>query len=203
MFATPRLRWVALLCVGFTGCAMLPAAGLNLAAQGAKGLVALTLGPLAAMQERADPDRCAVFTGKGISVTESLETAIPTDEGQVGRFEPASWRLEYAREGYPQVERLRTPTEGTLVITERSVVLVALPGAASVRIPYELVQTVEVHRMADTGAPRSMIVKSCFGRFDIVTFGQREAGSLDQGATTAAAAQLTARVAAFQSAADN
>ena len=54
--------------------------------------------------------------------------------------EPAFWRLDLPREVYPQVERSRTPPEGTLAVTERSVVFLPLPGATSVRIPYELVE---------------------------------------------------------------
>jgi len=199
-----RLRsgLVALLCsTGMAGCAILPAVGLNLAAQGAQGLVALTLGPMVAMQERAQTDRCAVSKGRGISVGESLESAVPTDEGEVETFEPAYWRPEFASEGYPQAERSRTPTEGTLAISERSILLVPPLGATRVRIPYELVQDVEVRRAAVTGEPRSMIVKSCFGRFDIVTFGQRQANEPDPDATAAAAAQLKARLASFIAAA--
>ena len=197
------LKLLPFLCIGLTGCALLPAAGLNLAAQGATGLAALTLGPMAAMQERSDPDRCSVYAGKGISVTESFETTIPTNEGEVRRFEPAYWRLELSREGYPQVERSRTPMEGMLAMSNRAMLFVPLPGATSVRIPYELVQGVEVRRVPVTGEARSMIVKSCFGRFDIVTFPQGQSGTLDTAATTAAAADLTARLAAFRETAEN
>jgi len=200
---TPRLVLLVNLWAGLTGCAMLPAVGLNLAAQGAQGLVALTLGPLANMQERAEKDRCLVSTGKGIAVSESLETVIPTNEGDVRMFEPATWRSEFEREGYPQVERSRTPTAGTLALTERSILFVQPPGATGIRIPYELVQDVEVQRSSVTGEPRSMIVKSCFGRFDIVSFWQHQPNRLDPEATTAAAAQLKTRAAAFHAAADN
>ena len=203
MSATLRLCVLAFLCAGLAGCAIWPAVGLNLAAQGAQGLVALTLGPLADMQERAEKDRCRVYTGKGIAVSESMETAMPTDEGEVRTFERASWRSEFEREGYPQVERSRTPTEGTLAISERSVLFVQPPGATSTRIPYELVQDVEVQKNSVTGEPRSMIVKSCFGRFDIVTFWQRQPGRSDPEATTAAATQLKARTAAFRGTSDN
>jgi hypothetical protein len=199
----PRMSVLAVMYAGLTGCAMLPAVGLNLAVQGATGLAALTLGPAAAMQERSNPDRCSVYAGKGISVTESFETTIPTNEGEVRRFEPAYWRLELAREGYPQVERSRTPAEGSLAMSDRAVLFVPLPGATSVRIPYELVQGVEVRRVPITGEPRSMIVKSCFGRFDIVTFPEVQSGSPDTAATTAAAADLTARLAAFRETAEN
>jgi hypothetical protein len=195
-----RWAWLTLGCAGLCGCALLPVAGLNLAAQGAQGLVALTLGPLADMQDGAQTDRCAGFAGMGIAVTESLETATPTGEGEVATYAPAHWRPEYEREGYPQVERARTPAEGTLAISDRSVRFAEFPGTSSVRIPYELVQNVDVHRSAVTGEPRSMIVKSCFGRYDIVTF-HRPSDALDTEATIAAAARLEARVAAFRTAA--
>lgn len=180
------------------GCAMLPVAALNLAAQGAQGLVALSLGPLSDMQERSTKERCELATAKGFSVNETMETASPTGEGKVSVFELVLWRPEFAREGYPQVEQSRTPTERSLTITDRSVSFVPPPGAISVRVPYELVQDVEV---SATGGPRSMIVKSCFGRFDIVIFQQVD--DLDTGAASEAGAELKARVATFRKAADN
>jgi len=202
MTTTPRTSLVALLCIGLSGCALWPAIGANLAVQGATGLVALSLGPLDAAKERSNPDRCAVHTANGIAVTESLETTAPTNEGDIATFEAASWRHEFAAEGYPQVERFRTPAAGALAVSDRSVRFVALPGAVSVRIPYELVQGVEVGRSADTGAPRALIVRSCFGRFDIVAFGERPRAAPDAATTTAAAAQLEVRLAAFRAAAD-
>jgi hypothetical protein len=193
---------LACLCVGVAGCAILPAAALSAAAQGAQGLVVLTLGPLVNMQDRSEKDRCVAYTSKGISVTESLEIAIPNDEGVVIMFELASWRPEFSLDGYPQVERFRTPTEGTLAISERAALLLPPRGTTSVRIPYELVQNVDVRR-SDGGEARYMIVNSCFGRFDIVTFSRRQPNNVDPEATTAAAAQLKSRVAAFHTAADN
>ena len=198
-----RLGLLACLCAGVTGCAILPAVGLNLAAQGAQGLVALALVPLANMQERSEKDRCLLYTGKGISVTESLESAIQRDEGEVAVFESASWRPEFSLEGYPQVERSRTPTRGTLAISERSALFLPPPGTASIRIPYELVQDVEVRGSDATDEPRFMIVHSCFGRFDIVTFVRRPTNDSNPEVTTAAAAQLKFRVAAFRVAAED
>ncbi len=202
MTTTPRASLVALLCIMLSGCALWPAIGANLAVQGATGLVALSLGPLDAAKERSNPDRCAVHTANGIAVTESLETTAPTNEGDIAVFEAASWRAEFAAEGYPQIERSRTPAAGALAVSDRSVRFVALPGAVSVRIPYELVQGVEVPRSADTGAPRALIVRSCFGRYDIVAFGERPRAAPDAATTAAAAAQLEARLAAFRAAAD-
>jgi len=152
-------------------------------------------------QDRSAKDRCLASTAKGLSVTESLERTTPTDEGEISMFELASWRPEFAREGYPQVEQSRTPIAGTLTLTDRSVSFVPPPGATSVRIPYELVQDVEVSSNAVTDEPRSVIVKSCFGRFDIVTF--QQADDRAPGMTAEAAVQLKARMAAFRNAADN
>ena len=196
-----RFGLVVSLGAALAGCAILPMAAANLAAQGATGLVALSLGPLADMQERSATDRCVMFNAKGFSVTESLERREPTAEGDPRTFEPAFWRPEFTLEGYPQVEKSRTPAEGMLVITERSVSFVPPLGAISVRIPYELVQDVELRRSAVTDEPRSMIVKSCFGRFDIVTFPQSR--NPDPEPTTEAAVYLKARVAAFRTAAEN
>jgi hypothetical protein len=203
MNVTARQGLLACLCVGAAGCAILPAVGLNLAAHGAQGLVALTLGPLVTMQERSEEDRCLAHANKGISVTESLESTIPGNEGEVTIFESASWRPEFAREGYPQIERSRAPTDGTLALSERSALFLPPPGATSVRIPYELVQKVSVRGSDATGEPPFMIVNSCFGRFDIVKFLQRQPGDLDLEATAVAAARLESRVAAFRIAADN
>jgi len=153
---------------------------------------------MADMQDRSGKDRCQFAAAKGFSINETMETTSPTGEGKVSVFELVLWRPEFAREGYPQVEQSRTPAERSLTITDRSVSFIPPPGAISVRIPYELVQDVEV---SAAGGPRSMIVKSCFGRFDIVTFQQVD--DLDTGAATEAAAELQARVAAFRKAADN
>lgn len=202
MTTTARTALLACLCLGVSGCAVLPGVAINLAAQAAQGVVALALGPLTAMQERSEQDLCLAYTKKGIAITESLESAIPTNEGVVTTFESASWRPEFAREGYPQVERSRTSTEGTLAISERAALFLPPPGAASVRIPYELVQSVEVHGSDAVSEPRSMIVTSCFGRFDIVTFAQGPPTVSQPEATSTAAAQLKSRVAAFHLAAD-
>ena len=180
---------------------MLPMAGLTLAAQGAQALVAVSLGPLTDMQERSATDRCMVSTAHGFTVSESFERTTPTDEGKPTTFEQAFWRPEFTRDGYPQVERFRTPTEGVLVITERSVSFVPPLGSTSVRIPYQLVQDVEVRTDAVSGEPRAVIVKSCNGRFDIVTFPQ--ASKLDPAPTAEAAVELKSRVAAFRAAANN
>jgi hypothetical protein len=178
---------------------MLPAIGLNLAAQGAAGLVGMSLGSMDAVQEQSEKDRCVKFVAKGGAITESLETLVPANEGAAREFAPTYWQTEFARDGYPQVERARTPLEGKLAITERSVFFVPPPGATSIRIPYELVQDVEVRASSDAGAPRSMIVKSCFGRFDIVSFARRPP---EEQTATVAASELKARMTAAHAAAD-
>ena len=196
-----RPALLACLCVSAAGCAILPVAALGVAAQGAQGVVALTLGPLVNMQDRSEKDRCVTYANRGISVTESLEVGIPNDEGAVTIFEAASWRPEFALDGYPRVERFRTPTEGTLAISERAALFLPRPGTTSVRIPYVLVQIVEVRPSEGAGEARYMIVNSCFGRFDIVTFPRRPPDNPGSEATVAAAAQLKSRVATFQVAA--
>jgi hypothetical protein len=201
MIVAVRPGLLACLCAGVTGCAILPAAGLNLAAQGAQGLVALALGPLAAMQERWERDRCLFYANKGISVTEPLESAIPRDEGEVATFQSASWRPELSLEGYPQDERSRTPTRGTLAISERSALFLPPPVATSVRTAYELAQSVEVRGSDATDEPRFLIVNCCCGRFDIVTFVRRPPNDSSPEATTVAAVHLQSRVAAFHVAA--
>jgi hypothetical protein len=200
MNTTLRPVLVAVLCICASGCAILPAAGVALAAQGAQGLVAVSLGSMADAHEGSEKDRCLVYANRGISITESLETAIPIAEGEVTTFEPAYWRPEFARDGYPQLERSRAPTEGTLAIGERWVLFAPPPGATSIRIPYELVQDVEIRDNTASGQPRAMIVKSCFGRFDIVTFRPVPQGGSDADSTAAAAARLKGRVAAFRTA---
>lgn len=135
---------------------------------------------------------------RGLSVTESLERISPADEGKVTTFERVFWRPQFAVEGYPRIENPRTPVEGVLAVSDRSIGLFPPLGTPSVRIPFELVQDVEVRANTVTGTAASMIVKSCFGRFDIVTFGR--AGATDPVATTEAAAELKARVAAFRAA---
>ncbi len=176
---------------------MLPMLGANLAVQGAQGLVAISLIPLAKMQESTE-ERCKLMTDKGITIGESLEVIPPSNEGKVATFEPAQWHLEWARDGYPQIESTRRPVDGTLSITDRSVFFAPAAGAVSIRIPYELVQEVDFARVTATGEVRSLVVKSCFGRFDIVTLTGPRSSAVDKAATDAAAAEIKARVAAFE-----
>ena len=187
------------LCAALSGCAA-PIIGAALAAQGTSAAVALSLGPLDDLRDRTADDQCRVLADRGISITESLESRAPTNEGPSVAFEPAWWRPEFAREGYPRIERSRTPREGTLVITDRSLTFAPPPGAVSIRIPYELVRTVEVGaNVADTAA--TLIVGSCDGRFDIIAFGQGM--KPDAAMTTDAAATLRARIGALRTGARN
>jgi hypothetical protein len=184
------------LCAALAGCAA-PIAAL-LASQGTTAAVALSLGPLDDLRDRTAADQCRVLAERGVSVAESLEWGVPANEGKPVMFEPAFWRPEFAQDGYPQVERSRTPVAVTLAITDRSLTLVPPPGGAvSVRIPYELVRSVEVRGDAG-GTPISLVVGSCQGRFDIVTFGRQ--GRLDPVMTSDAAAALRARVAQLRGA---
>jgi hypothetical protein len=85
-----------------------------------------------------------------------------------------------------------------LAITERSVLLVPPSGSEGVRIPYEMVLSIEVQKSPVT----SLIVGSCYGRFDILTLWQKGARTMDPVATAAAAATIKARLASFQSGID-
>jgi len=183
-------------CATLTGCA-LPIAGL-LASQGTTAAVALSLGPLDDLRDRTAEDQCRVLAERGVSVSESFESGASANEGKAVMFQPGFWRPEFAHEGYPQVERSRTPVEVTLAIGERSLTFIPPPGGAvSVRIPYELVRSVEVRGDAG-GTPISLVVGSCQGRFDIVTF--RRQGRLDPVMISDAAAAVRAHVPALSSA---
>ncbi|MEO8305322.1 MAG: hypothetical protein ABI724_14475 [Betaproteobacteria bacterium] len=195
-----RLASMAFLLAGLNGCAVLPTIALNLASQGAQALAALALGPLDAAKERSETDRCLASANKGIVIGESLETTIPTGERNVEAFEPASWRTEFARDGYPTTERSGPSIEATLSVSEKSVYFVPEAGAITIRIPYELIQGVDVRNHAGTNDPDSLIVKSCNGRFDIVVFWKQRPGMPDPVAITAAAVQLKTRLAAFRAA---
>jgi len=182
-----------------SGCAA-PFLGAALAAQGTSAAVALSLGPLDALRDSTASDPCRVLADKGISVSETLEIGVPANEGQAVVFETAWWRPEFVRDGYPQVERSRASREGVLTIGARSMTFVPPAGAVSVRIPYDLVRSVEVRGDA-SGTPVSLVVGSCEGRFDIVTF-QRGARP-DPTMTTDAAAALRARIATLRASAAN
>jgi hypothetical protein len=190
---------LALAGAGATGCAVLPAMGLNLATQSA---AALAIIPAAALQEGAEKDRCVVAARKGVAITQSLESSVPTREGAVRTLERVYWRPEFESEGYPQVERARTPVEGTLALTERAILMLPPAGTASVRVPYDVVMDVVVQRSAGGGEPRAAVVKSCSGRYDIFTFRQPQSDKPDPETTVAVATELKSRVAAFDRAAD-
>jgi hypothetical protein len=89
----------------------------------------------------------------------------------------------------------------TLVVTERSILLLPPPNSAGVRIPYDVVLTVEIDRRF-----AAITVKSCTGRFDIFHFSKEMTNkqtndtwrTLDTGTAAAAAALIKARVGAFQ-----
>ena len=217
-----RLGLVLLLCAGPTGCATYSAIYVYTAVETAlvaAGAVAGTGAYVAGvMPWQRESARCAEYAAKGIKVTEPQETSIPTDEGEVHTFAPAFWRIESERKGEAFPPRTPDeagsggapqpppPVEGTLAITERSVLLIPLPGSAGVRIPYELVRNIpderdreiEVHTSSLTGKPRSIIVRSCDGRSDIFTIWEGQRKNLNPEAIASAAAKIKARVAAFR-----
>jgi hypothetical protein len=189
---------VALVCASLSACAVLPLYSVAAiygvgAAVGVAGGALLVAGA-ATMPEWMREERCSKFAAKGISVTDSEEIAVPTDEGEVKVFETVWWRSAFEGEGYPRLEPKRTPTEGVLAVTDRSVLLVPPSGSEGVRIPYEMVLNVEVQKSPVT----SLIVRSCYGRFDILTLWKREPRMLDTAATAEAAATIKGRLAGFQ-----
>ena len=191
--ATLRLIFVASLCVGLTGCAevLVSFAGqfLGEALKQAFPPKLSSVNPFQLAQ--MDRERCRDFTRKGVAVTEPLGIAIPTNEGEVQTFEATTWRLHAEGERASQRD---AKAEGTLAITEQSVLLVPPPGTAGVRIPYEVVLGVELNPIF----PYSVTVRSCTGRFETFCFWRREPNTIDPESAAAATAQLTTRVAAFQ-----
>jgi hypothetical protein len=213
---------VFLLCAGPAGCATYGAIAVYTAAQTAlvaAGAVAVTGAYVAGVTPwQRESTRCAEYAARGIKVTEPQEARIPADEGEVHTFAPAFWRIDSERKGeaFPprtpheagsgDAAQPPPPVEGTLAVTDRSVLLIPLPGTAGVRIPYEVVRNIpderereiEVHTSSVTGEPRSMIVRSCDGRSDVFTIWERQRKRLDPEAIAAAAATIKARVAAFR-----
>ena len=171
----PFLRFVpiAFVCAGLSGCLILDAPRIDQAIRAAEW------------------ERCWAFIDKGIAVTEPQETAIPTDEGTVQKFAPVFWGLAFEREGRPQLEQSRTPIEGTLVITDRSILFVPPPGTAGVRIPYEIVVSASLSPVN----PHSLIVRTLCRRFDVFAFWQKQPDKFDSEAAAVAVAQLKAHVA--------
>jgi hypothetical protein len=182
-----RLGLVALLCMALVGCAGF---FLGVAFADAKYK----------QEEHARwlANQCQAITAKGIMVTQSPGIPILHDEGNIIAFESAIWRVQFASEGFPQVERNVSGLSGTLAITERSVVLAASLDASGVRIPYELIANVDVEKNSRTGLPHAVIVESFCGRFDVFTFfSQQEPNKRDPEVIKTAAAQLKARLATF------
>jgi hypothetical protein len=213
-----RLHWgfVALMCTGLAGCAALlveaatQLAVTSVAVYGAAGVTAVAASA-ALSQQKAEKERCRELGIKGIAVAELQGVAIPIDEGEVEMYESALWRSELEFEVAVNALGYRSPAgpfidverregasaAGTLVITERSVLLVPSSGIAGVRIPYTVVLHVEYD--TDSPKPPSMSVKSLCGRLDVFRFMDRTAQhKLDREATTAAGTRLKMRVAAFQ-----
>ena len=192
-----RFALVASLCVGLTGCA---AAVHGIVASALADLLKQAFPPKISSVNpyqlaQADRERCTEFTGKGVEVTEPVGLAIPTNEGEVQTFEATIWRLWAEGERFPPRERREPATaEGTLAITEQSVLLVPPPGTAGVRIPYEVVLTVELNPLN----AYSITVNSCTGRFEIFNVRQGQRNILDPETAAAAAAQLKVRVTAFR-----
>lgn len=200
-----RSGLTALLCAGLAACAaLLPAVVVPqfVATLGVAGLSAATCAgdPLCETQT----GRCVDAAGRNIEVTEPSDIGIPADEGRVATFMPTYWQPRFATQAPSKAERPVEAAAGTFAVTDKSAVFVPPPGKEGVRIPLAGVLNVDLQLHPSTGAPRQMTVESCFGRLDRFTFGQRqEIGRLDSAATTAAAAEIKARIAAARAAAKN
>lgn len=199
MNASLHLALVALLCVGLAGCAAALQGGTYLAGlllhEATSGRLSSSSPSQPSQLAQAERERCSEFTSRGIEVTEPQEIAIPTIEGQVRTFEATILRREFEGVGSARREsRMPKLTVGTLVITERSLLLVPPPDRAGLRIPYELVQTVELNPLN----AYSIIVNSCTGQFEIFNVLQGQRDILEPQTAAAAAAQLKDRVAEFQ-----
>jgi len=201
----PWHPWLVLLCAGLTGCAallpavILPQVVATVGVAAASG-VACAADPLC----EAQASRCSDAAGRKIEVTESSDIGFPADEGKVATFMPTYWQSQFVTQGASQAERSLEAAAGTFVVTDKSAVFVPPAGLEGVRIPLAGVLNVDVQLNPSTGAPRQMTIESCFGRLDRFTFGQRQhIGRLDSVATTTAATELKARVAAARGAAKN
>ena len=195
MNASLRLGIVALLCAGLTGCVILAAAGLNLAAQ---GILAVTLGPAITMDEEAKKARCSDLANRDIAVTGREEIAIPADEGEVQIFQVVYWQPEFEGEGYPEKKRPWKPTRGTLAVTDQSITMMSPPGSVGVRVPYEVVLQVEISPVN----PHWLIVSSCFGRYDIFSFWHEQRDMFDPEAAAAVGARVKVRAVALRASVD-
>lgn len=199
MDAALRLCLVASLCAGLTGCQVVPLLVVDASAH----LLDLAIGAVVnRASPRIDTGRCWASWNKGIAVTEQMGTLASPDEGTLTTVALADWRYVSMFEIYPDAEWLRAPIEGTLAVTERSVLLLPPPGTAGVRIPFDLVEGVDAQTSDVIGEPSSVIVKSCFGRVDIFTLWQGEPKAPDPEATAVAAAKMKERLATFQASAD-
>ncbi|MBK6337838.1 MAG: hypothetical protein IPG28_14330 [Betaproteobacteria bacterium] len=195
MIASLRLGIVALLCAGLTGCVTLAAAGLGPAAQ---GVLTVALSPVITMYVEATKARCSDLANRDIAVTERVEIAIPTDEGEVLIFQVADWQPEFEGEGYPERKRAWKPTRGTLAVTDRSIIMMPPPDLVGVRVPYEIVLEVEI----DPVNPHRLIVSSCFGRYDIFSFWHEQQDTFDPEAAAAVGARVKVRAVAIRASVD-
>jgi len=195
-----RRGLVLLMCAGLTGCALGVFGVPLLIIYGGGTAAGLAVGGSIAAYQEAEKARCLDLIDNGIAVAEPVEIAVPTDEGAVEVFERVTWRREFEREGHPQGQRVRgsSATEGKFALTERSVLLVPLPGTAGLRIAYEVVDAVELSPVN----PHSVTVRSCWNRFDNFDVRHGQTNGFDPEAAAAATASIKASVAAAHATAD-
>jgi hypothetical protein len=185
-----------LLCGGLASCALAPAVLLPQVAMtaGVAGMTAIACGgdPLCG----AEVSPCMDPAGKDIAVVVRPGVTIPDGEGSVAVFTPAYWQPQFESADTSRGSRAADAAPGTFVVTGKSVLFVPRGNLDGIRVPLAAITTVEMQRN-ESSAPRQLTVESCFGRLDRFTFGQpQRPDRLDSTATTAAAAELKARVAA-------
>ncbi len=163
-----RLGLIAALCALLAGCGAFMA-GVLLSAE--------------AQFKRKQEKACLALAGMNLVVSESSDLKIPADEGQVSTFEPATWHAEGALLASGSLEaallaelgtkNLTAPIAGTLVISERFILLVPPQGTTGVRIPFTAIWYTD-KRFNLMGEPRAVVIETCGGRLDIFTLVQKD-----------------------------
>jgi len=203
--ALTRLATTTLMCGGLSACAaaLLPAMMVPQVAAtvAVAGLSAASCTGSTSCENQAR--QCASQNDKAVAITETADVEVPANEGRVAAFTPAYWEPQFESQVAPRGAAAVEASAGTLAVTDKSIVFVPAPGVAGVRLPLVGVLNVDLQSSA-TGAPRQLTVESCFGRLDRFSFGQAQnARQLDSRATTDAAAEIKARIAAARPTARN
>jgi len=197
MNATLKLGFSAVVCAGLMGCIPLGGFGVVVLPAGGAPFDAIVEGlkeaAHTAAADRARSERCRELTAKGYIVIAIEGAPSPTDEGVVKRFEPSFWLPEFGGEGRPQVRGFTRPIEGTFTLTDRSVYFSTMQRTPGLRIPYEVVDRVEIDPMN----PHAVHVTTVCGQFETFTFWHGQTATVDQEGARTAAATIEERVASL------